>query len=214
MWMKWNYGRLCKPRDIVDCYKLGGDPYTLVSWGCVERDGSVLVVERNDPGDPLRSGQLVLPGGRIKRNETALQAARREVHEETCVVTASGKRDRFINLHEYAIVKPRENAVGIYEPEDGSFWIAYGDSGKRYIGWMFDLVPQTDPGRPEEDESSNPRYAPLADVWGSLQDQLTPATQILMEIAGHHHGREIVCDGDLLMLPCDMTNFLRTVISD
>jgi ADP-ribose pyrophosphatase YjhB (NUDIX family) len=49
---------------------------------CVWRDGSVLLIRRAKP--PL-AGVWSLPGGHVDPGETALEAAHRELHEETGV---------------------------------------------------------------------------------------------------------------------------------
>ena len=62
-----------------------------VAWGYVTRDNGngkeVLVTERYKEDDPLRSGQLAIPGGKLGPSEWYHQAAIREVLEETGIET-------------------------------------------------------------------------------------------------------------------------------
>ena len=60
---------------------------------CVWRDGRVLLVERAKP--PL--GLWSLPGGHVEAGETAIDAARRELMEETGITAALAS---FVGLYE------------------------------------------------------------------------------------------------------------------
>jgi ADP-ribose pyrophosphatase YjhB (NUDIX family) len=63
----------------------------------VWRDGDVLLIER---GNGVRRGQWSLPGGHIEAGERAIEAAAREVREETGVVA---RLDALVDVHDVLI---------------------------------------------------------------------------------------------------------------
>ena len=76
------------------------------------RDGEVLLIRR---GTPPRQGEWSLPGGRLEPGETPMEAALRELAEETGVTarllglveivdTIMGEPEKLYLLHDYAAV--------------------------------------------------------------------------------------------------------------
>ncbi len=61
------------------------------------RDGQVLLVER---GKPPRSGVWSLPGGKVEPGERAIEAARREVMEETGI---TAEIDGLVDVHDVIV---------------------------------------------------------------------------------------------------------------
>lgn len=74
---------------------MASDAYRrLAADGVVVRDGRILLLERNHPP---HEGDWVLPGGFVERDETAAEAAVREVREETGLDVVL---DEFVGLYD------------------------------------------------------------------------------------------------------------------
>lgn len=65
----------------------------LVVSALLRRDGEILLVEQRAPGDPAST--WMLPGGVVEAGETALEALRRELREETGLVLRGDPRLAF-----------------------------------------------------------------------------------------------------------------------
>ncbi len=192
--------------ETLEKYELLNNLYIPVAWGYVEKDGNLLVTERFKKDDPLRSGELVLPGGRLKGTETYLEAAQREVLEETGVETKAGNKEKFVRLHEKIILKPREKITTLIEP-NGMVWLCYRDSKKSYVGRLFDLKPLTEP-KESESESREPRYISISDALNG-KFNFTPACQILLEMVGDVYRAGIIRKDDVPLEAEDLRNYLE-----
>ena len=186
--------------------------YTPIAWGQVlNYDGkSLLVGERYQPDDPLRAGQLNLPGGKMSLSDKGnpLVTAQRETLEETDVDTVPRIPNAFTNIHRSTVLKPRENVVAAIEP-CGTVWVHYTDSCKSYVGRVFDLAPLP-PNRPrqKELETRNPHYMPVGDaIEGAVR--FTPASRVVLEMVAAEKGwRDFVKGSDVLIEPGDLGRFL------
>ena len=188
--------------------------YKPVAWGYVTRrtqmdtPKELLVVERIKPDDILRKGELVLPGGGLKGNETYEQTAMREVEEEAGVFAMPTGKSRFSNLSEYIILKPREKIIGIVEPA-GNMWVYYKDSGKSYHGKMIDLLPRTKPKLEKITDAKNPKYIAIRDAF-KQKNNFTPACQILLEIIeSAEFKKDLFKEDDLLLENEDIKTYIK-----
>ena len=192
-------------RDSIDVLEsneysvLKGVEYKPVAWGYTTRsvgDGKdLLVAERVKLGDDLRTGELVIPGGGLKSGEDYIQAAIREVNEETGVTAVPGNRSKFANLSGLPVLKNREKIIAIYDPM-GLVWLYYKDSGKAYMGQLVDLEPRSEPVKPSGQDAKHPHYLPLEEVI-SNPEKFTPACQILLEMAEEAERSTFVKDQDI-----------------
>ncbi|MEM7369457.1 MAG: NUDIX domain-containing protein [Bacteroidota bacterium] len=74
--------------------------------GCVIHQGSVLLIQRNEPEIPEIHGNWELPGGKVRFGEAPIHAAIREIREETGVIANQGKLLPHIHT---AIRKPTDS---------------------------------------------------------------------------------------------------------
>lgn len=154
-------------------------------------DTDILVARRLKESDPLRKGQLILPGGGLGR-DLWLEAAMHEVLEETGVETepVEGYELKFANLKGTeggCIVKPRDEAVAIIEP-CGNVWFYYRDSGKAYFLNVVHLDPVSEPRENPESDARNPKFILLEDARWTLFREFTPACKVLVEMADSAEG--------------------------
>ncbi len=155
-----------------------------VAWGYVPRDigggREILVAKRMKPDDPLRYGELVLPGGGICQGESYSDAAMREVLEETGINTV------------FDLALDFKPGKGIYTKPDlfghvdanAFIRLTYTDSGKMYHGRLVLLVPVDPLQNPVEQPDSDarePRYIALQEAF-ERQGEFTPACQVLLDI--------------------------------
>ncbi|GEM_PF-2845815 len=164
--------------------------YKPTAWAYVERgkgeQREILVVERFKKEDPLRKGQLVIPGGGVKTRENYDGAAKREVREEASLQTHTHYPARFGKSVKNTIVKPRGNVIGILTPALSSnpdFWIVYRDSGKKYFCKTIDLDIDGKIGLKENPKSDarNPHFLKVRDIVGR-RNEFTPAVQLFLEL--------------------------------
>lgn len=59
--------------------------------GCVFHQGKVLLIKRNEPKIPEIHGNWELPGGKVRFGESPINAAIREIKEETGIIVQEGK---------------------------------------------------------------------------------------------------------------------------
>lgn len=157
------------------------ETYNHVAWGYVERNGKMLVGKRYKKDDSLRTGQLIIPGGHVE-NETEIDAAVREVFEETGIYSTV-RDNNYIRLdNESSVIKIRKNIIAFYN--NGLWTIHYNDSGKTYKGSVYDLVPKNNEQEPVENCESDvkePSYITF-DEAKSRRKEFTPACQLLLEL--------------------------------
>ena len=153
------------------------------AWGWTTRNigngTELLIGKRNKPSDPLRQGQLVIPGGGLKLGETYQQAAMREVFEETGIQTKSPK---LISGHE---LNMKDERVIARADKTGLIHIKYLDSGKLLTGRLVALIPKNQYKVPLEQPNSDlkkPRYALLRSLSQKLREKFTPLCQFLFKI--------------------------------
>jgi 8-oxo-dGTP pyrophosphatase MutT (NUDIX family) len=154
-----------------------------IAWGLVTRNTEngeeILIAERNKKSDPLRDGQLIIPGGGINQGESYIEAAIREVREETGIETGlphiiSGRELRKI-----------DNRIKALVMGDGRIKIEYLDSGNIYIGKIVSLKPvdpYQEPKEQKDSDAKSPRYVSLKEI-PKLAEKFTPAGQVLLKIA-------------------------------
>ena len=139
----------------------------------------LLIATRAKKNDPLRQGELVLPGGGLRVYETFAQAAVREVYEET------GVRTIFSPTLDFT---PRKRSIRVPEltggvDEHGAIYLAYTDSKREYCGRLVRLSPigRQEPREQERSDAKNPRYVSFREAFCSKRE-FTPACQALLEI--------------------------------
>lgn len=173
--------------------KLNGGKFKPTAWAYVSKIGGnepeILVAERYKRDDPSRKGQLVVPGGSLKRGESYLDAAKREALEETGVRTADIQPDVLIPLNN-VIIKMREKVFSIVDipayPERESpakFWVVYKDTGKMYACSLIGLnqMEGSEPTDRPESDARNPRFMDLSEACHDNYQEFTPAVQTLLE---------------------------------
>jgi len=155
-----------------------------VAWGYVTRDigkgPEVLIAERHKKDDPLRAGELVIPGGGLKAGEDYIQAAIREVKEETGIYACNPIEMNFPD--DLYFSKDLPNLFG--EVKDDIIYLTYKDSGKSYAGKLVLLSPKDHYQEPSEQSSSdakNPHYICRTEL-NSMREKFTPACQFLLEL--------------------------------
>lgn len=96
--------------------EMGGDeqaPRVGVGAVILDGDGRLLVIKR---GNPPRRGRWTLPGGKLQRGETIVEAIAREVREETGLEVEVGGLVGLLEWigedHHYVIVDHRAAVVG------------------------------------------------------------------------------------------------------
>ncbi|MBI2085237.1 MAG: NUDIX hydrolase [Candidatus Aenigmarchaeota archaeon] len=156
--------------------------YQSTVLGYVSRNGNgkeILVAERRKPDDPLRAGQLVIPGGGTEKQDV-VYAAQREVLEETGVETKSLGIFTFSGLV-HTILRDGKYATVVIQPPT-KLWIRYKDSGKCYTGYIVRLKPLSEPKNMESD-AANPRYMCLDQALEEI-DKFTPGSGVALEMIG------------------------------
>ena len=155
-----------------------------VAWGYVTRDNGngkeVLVTERYKEDDPLRSGQLAIPGGKLGPSEWYHQAAIREVLEETGIETELEDSGKFNSVNPGHF--NNANVSGVVAGK--RLRLVYRDSKKSYFGEIYDLKPRNplkDPESREGSDAKNPRYMALSEML-KRRGEFTPACQVLVDI--------------------------------
>lgn len=112
-------------------------PLPAVGVVCI-RDGEVLLIRR---AKPPRKGEWSLPGGRIEHGERAVDAALRELREETGV---------------------EAEIVGLIDVIDGLF------PGRHYV--LIDYVARWVSGEPvADDDAADARFLPLAEALAAVE---------------------------------------------
>ena len=156
-----------------------------VAWGYVTRDigngKELLIATRCKKDDPLRSGELVIPGGRLEENESYLDAAIREVYQETGIITKFSQDQLFIGMEPRQFKKDKIfGKIG-----KGEILMTYFDSGKNYCGMLVCLDPLDTYKEPKQRKSDakKPEYISFGEV-KERKKEFTPACQVLLEIAG------------------------------
>ncbi|MHA1829695.1 MAG: NUDIX domain-containing protein [Candidatus Heimdallarchaeaceae archaeon] len=173
--------------------------YKRVAWGYVPKliNGSkhILVAERCKKDDPERYGELVIPGGTLEEGEDYIDAAIREVGEETGlnVRTALLEPKSLVNPIGYGfptVLREREKIISITD-SNGNVFLYYLDSGKSYVGRMFLLEPVVGSSIRESGESDarRPKWMPKDEVKKRRSD-FTPACQILLELVEEFETQE------------------------
>jgi len=154
-----------------------------VAWGYVTRDigngGELLIATRCKEDDPKRAGELIIPGGGLKENENYLDAAIREVYEETGIVAK-------VNNYQFPIEKHMkfDNEKIFAEVYGNKVYLKYKDSEKDYLGIIFRLYPideNQNPSEQEDSDAKNPRYISFKSI---EKEKFTPACQVLLDISG------------------------------
>ena len=177
---------------------LRGQTYRQIAWGWVTKeedwDGiGLLVAERCEPNDKERYGQLVIPGGGIRKRDiisidgqipddvSVRKAAQREVEEETGVRTEDGNPRKFYGLTNSVVLKERGQAIALVEPT-GWVWVYYRDSGKAYVGKPVDLKPVSGPRSVgQKGETEKVKYITLDEVSRRRED-FTGAAQVILDM--------------------------------
>lgn len=198
--------------QILGRWSLEGENriYSPTAWGRVLKDEDLLIGTRLKNDDPHRYGQFSMPAGRVEKSdyENFLKTAMRETYEETDVV---GRHTglRFTHDKGGTILKLKDNLVAAVQP-DGMVWAHYFDSGKNYMGFMFDLLPLTDP-KQKERVFEDPRYIPLMDVIESNGEDFTPLSKVFFDLIGQDHGRDIISEkaGDIVIDCNDLSRYLK-----
>jgi len=154
-----------------------------VVWGYVTRDirgeKQILIATRFKKDDPLRKGELVLPGGGLEEGEDYIQAAIREVYQETGIETEFSVKS---HIKPWQATYRKTNLFG-HVDENGLINLTYLDSGKEYQGRLIALSPLNSNQEPVEQENSdarNPRYISLEEAF-KRQKKFTPACQVLLD---------------------------------
>ncbi len=170
-------------RAVVSDSRPKGVRMKQVAWGYVTRDigngKELLIATRIKKDDPLRAGEFVVPGGGLEPGENYFAAARREVLEETDVVTLENP---FFYLKPIPRTFEKHNLRGNVDTED-CIILKYQDSGKEYKGRLVRLFP-TDLWqipREQNSDAKEPRYVALAEAF-RMQERFTPACQVLLDI--------------------------------
>ncbi len=186
-----------------------GTTYRMIVGGCVIKDGGILTVTRLKEDDPFRYGELTMPQGGLKVDETPIVGGTREVKEETSVETFSGDLTKFAFMNHNNIIKNREKVVAVIEP-NGNTWFRYKDSEKGYCSTIFDLKPKpfSEPDEIEA-ESGYPHYEPIKNALGKGLKNYTPMNQIFLEMVAHYNGVDILREGDMITEPVPIENFLN-----
>lgn len=101
--------------------------------GVAVRDGSILLIRR---GTPPGEGLWSVPGGRVQRGETLVEAVRRELREETgldCEVGDAvgwteliGRRRHYVVVDFWVTVGADSNPVAGTDASDAA-WVAFRD---------------------------------------------------------------------------------------
>lgn len=158
------------------------------AWGYVTRDiGNgleILVAERFKKDDSLRQGDLVIPGGGVEEGESYIEAAIREVREETGM-------EAFYSGSEFHL-KPREfrkRSFNGWIGNDGFIYLKYLDSGKDYKGQIIALYPSS--REPKEQPNSDARKPRFLFIYKALieREKFTPACQVLLDIIEEYDER-------------------------
>ncbi|WP_419928726.1 NUDIX hydrolase [Candidatus Poriferisocius sp.] len=100
------------------------------------RDGSILLIRR---GTPPGEGLWSVPGGRVQRRETLVEAVRRELREETgldCEVGDAvgwteliGRRRHYVVVDFWVTVDSNAKPVAGTDASDAA-WVAFQDLGR------------------------------------------------------------------------------------
>ncbi len=157
-----------------------------VAWGYVIRNlgrgPELLVAERFKKGDEQRDGQLVIPGGGLEQDEIYVQAAIREVKQETGIDTFYDEALDF-SFPAQEFIKP--NLIGHTDAE-GNVHLIYTDTEKMYCGRLISLRPRDMNQEPSEQDSDakNPKYVTVFDAFAQ-QSRFTPACQVLLDLIGY-----------------------------
>ncbi|MBI4181575.1 MAG: NUDIX domain-containing protein [Candidatus Aenigmarchaeota archaeon] len=209
------------PSAFPDLRPMAEAVYRPVSWGYVPRgEGEgreLLVAERFKKADPLRAGELVIPGGGMKeiaaRHRYGLFAhaftARREVLEETGVnippESGTHQRTEVIgNLAAAPLLKARPvgspKVDAIISPDEWVY-VFYRDSGKAYAGKLVRFAGYllNEPVNQQDADARNPRYLQLAEAL-RRRGEFTPACQVLLEMIEAAEGLQpLERDGDIVL---------------
>ena len=156
-----------------------------VAWGYVSSakvtDRNILVGKCCKKDDPLRNGQLVIPGGGLLPGEDYTDTAIREVKEETGVATERYKAYIIGNF------MPRRAYLPNLEADiwaDGKVVLRYTDSHKKYEGRIISLSQYPEDQEPTEQPESDvrePQYIRLTEAI-KRKGEFTPACQFLLEL--------------------------------
>ena len=127
--------------DSEDFRILKEQLYKPVAWGYTKKalvlNKEFLVAERIKADDPLRIGELILPGGGKRKEESYMDTARRETLEEGGVKTKRVvEYDFFVKLieHNSSLFKPREkHRAGVKNHRMDNFFILLGTSTRSFI---------------------------------------------------------------------------------
>ncbi len=166
------------------------------SWGIGQKGDNYLIVTRQQPGDPLRDGEIVFPGSRRITGETKYSNARRAVKNEAgidCFQYTGILIPDVMHEGDISLAKLNEDSICLIKP-NGSVEMVYFDSGKAY---HFDPVTGHFGGStPDPQEvpiaasgAKNPRFVKSEELF-SLNKNFTAACRIPLEILeGLHKGK-------------------------
>jgi|SRR3989344_920334 len=166
-------------------------PVKLVAWGYVTRDigngKEILTATRIKEGDPLRTGQFVIPGGGLRESEGYISAAMRETREETGITTYH--TGRVAPDGDKTFAKP--NLSGTCT-ERGIVQLKYEDSQREYKGRIIRLEPVRPADEPQSQNGSDardPHYMLLGEAFAN-RERFTPACQVLLDLIREHEENE------------------------
>ena len=160
---------------------LRGIQFKPVGWAYAHKDGNpweFIVAERYKREDPVRKGQLVVPGGGVEMAEHPYEAAIREAREE------AGVRASFRQYIKptFSVLKPREKAVSLLF-RNGVVLVHYTDTGKAYNCLLADCTTSDEPQNMTESDARNPRFMGRDEALGR-QSEFTPAVQTALDMIG------------------------------